>query len=209
MTQKYFEPDFKKDSFTCPHCGVFAKQNWNKLSDGYQDFLKENFYNCCCEKCLQYSIWLKEKMIYPLATNLPEPNDDLKENIKQIYNEARNIYRESPRASCVLLRLAIQELCVQLGEKGGNLNEAIANLVKKGLSPLVQKSLDFVRVVGNNAVHTGKIQIEDSLEIASSLFHLINFISEKMITEPIQLENLYNSLPQDKLKEIENRDNKS
>ena len=61
-------------------------------------------------------------MLFPWMTNLPEPNEDLSDDIKEIYNEARNIYRESPRASCALLRLAVQNLCVAVGEKGKNLN---------------------------------------------------------------------------------------
>eukprot|EP01031_Cornospumella_fuschlensis_P049643 gene49643-60771_t len=81
------------------------------------------------------------------------PNPDLPENVLSIYNEAANIVNSSPRGALALLRLAIQELCINLGESGKDLNKDIGNLVSKGLLPDVQKALDVVRVIGNNAVH--------------------------------------------------------
>ncbi|WP_424033423.1 DUF4145 domain-containing protein [Methylocella sp.] len=49
----------------------------------------------------------------------------------------------------------MQKLCVELGEKGKNIDDDIANLVKKGLSPELQQALDILRVIGNEAVHHG------------------------------------------------------
>jgi hypothetical protein len=63
----------------------------------------------------------------------------------------------SPRGAAVLLRLAIHKLCKHLGESGENLYDDIASLVEKGLSPTIQKYLDVVRVIGNEAVHHGNI----------------------------------------------------
>lgn len=57
--------------------------------------------------------------------------------------------RSLRRPSDALLRLSIQMLCKHLGESGEDLNGDIANLVKKGLNAVVAKSLDVVRVIGN------------------------------------------------------------
>ena len=66
---------------------------------------------------------------------------------------------------------------IELGGKGGNLNQDIKDLVKGGLSAKIQKALDICRVVGNNAVHPGKIDLNDNPKIALNLFEMINVVS--------------------------------
>ncbi len=208
MSNKYFPPKYKAKAFTCPHCGVYANQLWGDLCNVTTGAHLSNFSNCCCSHCSNYSIWLHEEMVYPFISNLPEVNENLPDDIKKIYNEAKGVFNISPKASCALLRLAIQNLCLLLGEGNKDLNIAIGNLVKKGLPSGVQQALDIVRVIGNNAVHPGVINIEDNLDVASLLFDLVNFIAEKMITEPMQLENIYNRLPEHNRKAILQRDSK-
>ena len=70
---------------------------------------------------------------------------------------------------------------------------------------MVQKSLDVVRVTGNNAVHPGQIDTDDE-KIVNNLFKLINVIVEYMISLPNQVENLYGGLPEEARKQIEERD---
>ncbi len=122
------------------------------------------------------------------------------------YNEARSIFGRSPRASSALLRLAVQKLVAVLGEKGDNINQDIKSLVAKGLPIQVQQALDYCRVVGNNAVHPGEINLNDSPEIAQNLFNMINFIVEDRITRPKQVQGLYDLLPEGAKKAVEKRD---
>lgn len=122
------------------------------------------------------------------------------------YNEAADVFNLSPRSSAALLRLAIQKLCKHLGESGKNINNDIKNLVKKGLPPKVQEALDSVRVIGNESVHPGELNLNDSREVAAQLFKLVNFITIKMISEPKEIDEIYNGLPENKLKGIQDRD---
>ena len=125
------------------------------------------------------------------------------------YNEAREISVSSPRAAAALLRLAAKKLCEELGEDGPNLNRAIGNLSKKGLPESIIKSLDTVRIVGNEGgAHEGQIDLtgEDNREIVDKLFKLVNFIVEKTITEPKEIKDIFASLPDDKRQGVENRD---
>ena len=46
------------------------------------------------------------------------------------------------------------------------------------------------------------------MENKSFLFKLVNFIANKLITEPKEIDELYNSLPANKLEGINKRDNK-
>jgi hypothetical protein len=81
-------------------------------------------------------------------------------------------------------------------------------LVKDGLDVRIQKALDVVRVVGNEAVHPGQMDMKDNRETASKLFSLVNKIAYDTITHPKELNALYGELPASKLKEIEKRDAK-
>ena len=146
-------------------------------------------------------------MVFPRALTSPPPNADLPEDIKTDYEEARAILSGSPRGAAALLRLSIQKLCKHLGESGKNVNDDIRSLVKKGLSPKVQQALDIVRVVGNNAVHPGQIDLNDDKDVANSLFGLINLIADVMITQPKHVEELYQDVvPEPQREAIKRRD---
>lgn len=159
-----------------------------------------------CFSCKNVTLWVHDKVVFPETSGAPMPNNDLSDDIKAVYNEARSIIEKSPRGAAALLRLCIQLLCRDLGEKGENINEDIANLVKNGLDPKIQRALDIVRVIGNNAVHPGKIEFNDDRSVAISLFTLVNFIAHRMITEPREVEAL--CLPQSNINAIDKRDTK-
>jgi hypothetical protein len=137
-----------------------------------------------------------DEVVYPVFIPSPAPSKDMPDDIAKDFNEARAVFAASPRASAALLRLAIQKLCIHLGEKGENLNDDIGALVQKGLSVQVQQALDSVRVIGNNAVHPAKIDFEDNAEVAGKLFELVNFIVRETITRPREIAELYNKLPE-------------
>ena len=126
-------------------------------------------------------------------------------DVRQDYDEAARIIAQSPRGAAALLRLAVQKLCIDLGGKGRKIDDDIKMLVSKGLLPLVQQSLDVVRVTGNNAVHPGQIATDDP-EVAASLFPLVNIIVEQMISAPKQIAALYGGLPEGARAAIEKRD---
>ncbi|MDD5360080.1 MAG: DUF4145 domain-containing protein [Sulfurovaceae bacterium] len=204
---KIVPPAFKKTSFNCPYCNAFSHQIWTDAfyyRGGYSNMPREKI--AFCTHCNNFSIWLDEKMIYPETTGIQPPNTDLEQDIINDYSEAATIVNKSPRGAAALLRLAIQKLCKQLGESGKNINSDIASLVQKGLPPTIQKALDIVRVVGNDAVHPGQIDLKDNQEIAHKLFELINLIAHVMITQPKEIAALYDTLPDDKKDAIITRD---
>jgi len=209
MKNNYFPPEFQKGQFTCPHCGVLAKQVWFDIvvSNKTDEFDKIWISRCTNEACLRECLWIDKKMAIPDMEGIPYPNDDLDEEIKEDYTEARSIISRSPRGATALLRLALQKLCKQLGEPGKDINIDIASLVKNGLRPSIQKALDIVRVTGNESVHPGVLDMKDNREVALSLFELVNLIAEVMISEPKRVDELYGSVvPEEKKKAIEERD---
>lgn len=208
---KYIQPQVFLNAFTCPHCGAISKQDWwmKRLSG---DTVNDNrdihpLRVSICHNCKNSSIWFEEVMYYPDKSNAPIPNTDMPENVLRLYQEAALICNKSPRGAAALLRLSVQVLCKELGEKGDNINTDIGNLVKKGLPPIVQQSLDIVRVTGNDAVHPGQIDTDDPKTV-DQLFELINIIVEYMIALPKRVKGIYTSLPDEKIKGIQDRDKK-
>ena len=115
------------------------------------------------------------------------------ENIKQIYTEACNVLKYSPRASAALSRLAIDTLTKSFSNKK-TLNDRIKDMASTDLPEKIIKSLNIVRVVGNNAVHPGKIDLTDNTDLALSLLELLNIIVEKFISEPKKINDIFNKL---------------
>lgn len=211
MKQKYYPPEYQKEQFHCILCGVFASQTWLhlKIHRGYHNpDIDTNFKGSYCSHCKEFSFWYDGKMVIPSESPIEPPHQDLPKDCVSDYLEARDIFSKSPRASVALLRLCIQKMMSHLGGKGKNINQDIGKLVDEGLPSTIQKALDVCRVVGNNAVHPGEINLKDSTKIAQQLFSLINFIIEDRITKPKEIDSLYFNLPESNKNAIEKRDKK-
>ncbi len=201
-------PSFRASAFHCPHCDAYANQLWTREKGGnnvyhYTHLLGKDETRIIvgltaaeCMHCHKYTFWINEKLAYPEILSLPKPNDDLMEDIKQDYLEARSIFNRSPKGAAALLRLCVQKMCQQLRLPGRNINDDIAALVQRGLPAQIQQALDIVRVVGNNAVHPGQMDLNDTPETAQRLFELVNLIANVMLTQPREINQLYQSLPQ-------------
>ena len=160
-----------------------------------------------CLACKEVTLWVNGAIVYPKKSSMSLPNTDLNDDIKNLYMEAASIFNESPRGATALLRLCLQKLLKQIGKKGENINSDIKELVSEGLSPKIQQGLDLLRVVGNNAVHPGQIDLDDNSEVALKLFHIFNFIAEELISKPKELESLYAEIiPAETKEHIKQRD---
>lgn len=210
---EYFPPKHDSNQFHCPYCNVYASQHWDHAY--FKDYTRYSLLNIrqktvevsICTHCSQPSFWLSKEIIYPPTQTFPPANSDLSEDVKKIYGEAAAIAVLSPRAACALLRLATEMLLEQLGETG-ELNKNIQKLVQNGLNTRVQQSLDIVRVTGNKAIHPGKIEFDDITD-TRTLFELINLIADALITQPKRVQAIYDSIPEESRKAIEERDGES
>lgn len=217
MAKIYVQPNKELVKYTCPHCNTLSqvdRSQHNFPSDEYVEYHERGvvtkvrnrltIHRCQC--CGKKIIWIDNNYIYPDIVP-EEANPDMPESVKQLYNEAALIANKSPRAACALLRLAIDRLCNELGETDRDINKNIGALVAKGLPQSVQKALDIVRVVGNKAVHPGQIVFDvDDNATATMLMHLLNMIVTRMITEPNEIDSLYQGLPESVKDSIEKRD---
>lgn len=223
----YKAPIFNDDTFNCPFCNTFSHHFWkhyNYLGSAHETHLQEVYFEkskssfmdgenradisiSLCVSCKKRTVWIDKRIIYPSSSTAPLPTENMPTEIIKYYCEARDVFRASPRSAAALLRLAIEKLTIILGgQKNKNINDNIAFLVKEGLNQKVQQALDTVRVVGNNAVHPGQIDLDDNPEMALSLFQLLNIIVDRTINEPNEIEKLYESLPKNSRDSIEKRD---
>lgn len=165
--------------------------------------------NCAvsqCHSCDAFSFWVGGEIVFPSNHSAILPHDDMPPEVRADFIEAAEIVDKSARGAAALLRLAIQKMLAHLGEDTTNLNSAIASLVKKGLDSTVQQALDIVRVIGNNAVHPGELDLKDDKATAMQLFALVNIIVQTTISAKAQIAALYASLPQGAIQAIERRD---
>ncbi len=182
-----------------------------KIENGsYVYSVARNVSIALCYNCKKLSIWVYDRLFYPNREASPiAPNEDMPDDVRRDFEEAGQILQFSPRGAAALLRLSIQKLCKVMGQKGDNINEDIATLVKNGLSQQVQQALDVVRVIGNSAVHPGQLDIRDDHTTAILLFKLVNIIVEKTISEHKHIADLYQNLPNGALEAIKKRDRNS
>lgn len=147
------------------------------------------------------------KLVFPATSQAPDPNTDLPADVRRDYDEAAAVLPHSARAAAALLRLAVQRICVSLGEDGKSIDKDIGALVKKGkISESLQRAMDTVRITGNESVHPGTLDVSDDPDLALALFHLVNRIAEKAFTEPRETAELYAKMPENKRKGVADRD---
>lgn len=209
MTTPYTPPTPDADAFNCPHCGAYSVQTGSSVwmaSPGGGVQPRDGWHARICERCKDETLWLYDVLVHPEANPAPPPNADLSDDVRRDYDEAASIVARSPRGAAALLRLAIQKVCLELGGKGRSIDDDIAGLVAQGMSHRIQQAMDALRVIGNNAVHPGEIDLRDDLPTALGLFDLVNVVAETMISEPKRIEAIYQGLPAGALEAIKKRD---
>lgn len=207
-------------SFVCPYsdCRAYASHLWGVVRNvaaplGSTQFHerpssnKHDIWFAQCSACQREVIFVNDDLVWPVESAAPPPESDMPEEIVPDYEEARQIYQKSPRGAAALLRLALQKLCNELVGESLDINTAIGRLVASGrISETIQQALDSLRVIGNEAVHPGTLDLKDDQDTALKLFKLLNFVVEKTISDPKRISEIYGTLPPQKLSGIASRD---
>ena len=215
-TKRMLEDDdlSQEDKATCMamiermNSGLVSLEHSSRYSG--DDLMVLNLHLNQCFNCKKVAVWVHEGLVFPPRRMGPEANQDLAPDILHDFEEARSILNSSPRGAAALLRLCIQKLCAQLlGGNGQDLDADIGRLVAKGLTPQVEHALDVVRVVGNEAVHPGTMDLRDDRDTAVRLLELVNLIADQCISHPKAAADMYAKLPETKREAIERRNAKA
>lgn len=203
----------------CDNCGAKMQHDVYQLflildTSGTAKFVKTPIYQYVCRHCNHISYETKKYRghlinnfysegggdrirLYPpsIPQNIPPPNEDMSTECRSIYNEAAQVLALSPRSSAALMRLCLQQFFKDQGEKGKDINEEIKKLVKTGIPAFLQQYMDACRVIGNSAVHSIELDLNENKELAEALFPCMNIIVEKLVSEPRKAKELYDKLP--------------
>lgn len=209
MKKEIEYPKYHGSAFIWPNCNVFSNQEWNdrRVNDNGEIYISNQNINlsvCKCQHCGYLSFWYLKKLAWPLNSLIEAPIDEIPEDIKILYNEARSFIELSPKGSCAIIRLALQKLCNRLAgqDEKKKIDGAIKKLVENGLPKLLQKAMDSIRIIGDETVHPGQINIDDNREFAVAMFRMMNIIVKKIILEPKEIDDLYQLMPENKKEEI-------
>ncbi|MFP3766292.1 hypothetical protein [Prevotella intermedia] len=182
---KYIAPGRNLDSFTCPHCNVLSLMTFG-IHHFDQDIITDEMNNPLLVNNFGY-----ESYTYSNELKIARCHSCGK---KIIWIDNEYVYPN----------IVAEEVNPDLPESVKQLYNEAGLIYNQSL-----RAADLVRVVGNNAVHPGKIAFDvDDITTAKSLMRLINMIGQIMITDPKDIDNMYSQLPESTQKSIERRDGK-
>lgn len=192
---------------TCERCGAKTALEWILLTP--KSTPRANVgrvHQAICFGCYQSFIAFGNSIVFPKMSIGDVPSEDMPELVRIEYEEARIVGASSPRAAGALLRLAIEKLVDDLVQGGDSLDMKIGILVETGrIRQQLAEMLDVVRVIGNNAVHPGQIDLNETPEVIEILFKLVNAIVEQTISIERLVRNAQTLLPANALAGIEQR----
>lgn len=220
--KEYSKPEFWKGEYTCLHCNVLTKQIENiayikfNIKDKhiktkglvnnhiyYFTAVNKIIYAKQCKKCLDITIWSvneseqniksEGEILFPKILLLIEPNKDMPDELKSLYNEARSIFYDSPKAAGALLRSVLEALIKERFPQHKNLflgeilnKEDVINSMKNDLLELLKK----IKNIGNDAAHPSLLIYEDEdKKNVEYLFEAINIFVHLFISTEKKLKN--------------------
>jgi hypothetical protein len=211
-TDTFVEPSSDLDAYHCPYsdCATYTQQR--QLAVGVNlAYAGPTLAARRCERCRRATIWAGQTeddellLVYPPRLSGRPAHHDMPPEVRNVYEEAQSVAGLSPRSAAGLLRLALQMLVDDLVPGTDRLDTKIGKLVGQGLDPRIQRAMDILRVIGNNAVHPGQIDLNEDSGIVHSMFGLLNLVVEQMISRPKHIDDLFGTLPEGARQGIERR----
>lgn len=165
----------EKDITQCPHCGNKTPHHLLHSAD-FIDKIEANgatydypinYRLWRCSTCEGISLYLTssddyngdpEETYFDIA-NLVYPDEKkfestVPEIVRRSYIEARKVKQISAYAFAILIRKALEQVCLDQGAKGHSLKEKIGDLAKKDIIPKnLVRMADALRFLGNVGAH--------------------------------------------------------
>lgn len=146
-------------------------------------------------------------MIYPLASVGEPPQDDMPEDMRELYVEAASVAVVSRRAGAALARTTVEKLLKQLDSDASTKAKLDARIerVRPRVSASLGEMLDIVRVAGNGAVHVDDnpddivalaLSDEEGPQLLELFLATANQLVDELITRPRTTRGLWRQLPE-------------
>jgi hypothetical protein len=148
-----------------------------------------------CFTCEECAVWVGDQLVNPVKYSSIPAHESLPKPVRVDYDEAGRLFPLSARAAAALLRLCISRLIDEAGIAGETLTDKVTALVARGFDPNFQHALQFVRVIGPDAVQPGRLDPKDDQKTALTLFELVNLLSDELISKPRRVSSLLANLP--------------
>jgi hypothetical protein len=160
-----------------------------------------------CFSCNEIGLWVGDQLVWPKGATSPEPKLDALPDVPQENENVNQTLDASPRGAAVLLRLATEKLCKELGETEQGPRPTIASPLQEEVDARVLKALEAIRIIESNAMPPDYVGVRDDRATAETLSGLVNLICEKMMIEPRHLQALYTRVREGAQSAIEQRAN--
>src|SRR5262245_9364035 len=151
----------------------------------------QNVWISYCFNCNEMCLWVGDQLLWPKCATRPEPKLDASAEVLEGHEKASQTLDASPRGAAVLLRLATEKLCKELGNCEQGSRSEIAPPLQEEIDARVQKVLDAMRIIESDATPPDQTSVGDNRAQAETLSGLINLMCEKMMVEPRHLQALY------------------
>ncbi len=157
----------------------FDMDNSCDMDKFFESLTKWEFEISTCDSCMEYIIWINERPVLRDPKIIPLPHESMPDNVKQLYNEARNLFFDSHIAANILLRLALKELIQYIernklihcnsDELSINLDASLSHTLKS--LGILEDEEPFSSFFNNKEV----IKVD---EVTLSIFDVVNLIVE-------------------------------
>src|SRR5262245_60548443 len=144
-----------------------------------------------CFTCNEMCLWVGDQLAWPRGAAGPEPNLRTSPEVPGDHEKANQTLDASPRGAAVVLRLATEKLCNELGDCEQGPRPEIAPPLQEEIDARVQKVLDAMRIIESDATPPDQTSVGDNRAKAETLSGLVNLMCEKMMVEPRHLQALY------------------
>ncbi|MGE7888989.1 hypothetical protein ACQKN7_16700 [Bacillus cereus] len=197
---------FKREIF-CPRCKEVVKQSWFVIKHEFigapilqeiipleritevtpdmgddSEFINWRFDLSICYLCRNYIIWINKHPLYRNPGTIPQPHESMPDHIKQIYDEARNVFFTSHKAANILLRVAFEGLFQYISE--GELTNYSSDKKVMNFDTCISHMLKSLKILGEEN-HFGSCfndkEVMERDEVTLIMFGLVNLIVEDKI----------------------------
>jgi len=204
--------NLKEQIVRCVHCGnrtsievchreTACEEVFDEKGEGIA-FMNNYFFLTRCKTCDSISLYVsceadaepenlnKATLLYPYSKSL---GSSVPTTVMHDYEDAKKVEKISPGAFVVLIRKALERLCIDKNAKGYDLKDKLDNLAEKGLIPeTLSRMSHAVRLLGNVGAHADEISI--TADEASIIHEFFIAIIEYVYIAPDKINSLTSRL---------------